>query len=111
MGDKALARKAEEERKAELMEMDNVTLRKLCDKAGVDPFVKEVLVDRISKRENDMGHYSKACAEDGDAPQNKSTDMVEALLANESTRKKDKELKSKQEEEVAKKRHELKAMS
>jgi hypothetical protein len=109
--DKALARKAENERKTELMEMDNVTLRKLCDKAGVDPFVKEVLVERISKRENDMGRYSKASAKDNDAPQNDSRDMVEALLANESTRKKEKELKNRQEEEIANKRKELKAMS
>merc|ERR1719215_2582670 len=39
--DKALAQIATEERKAELNEMDNASLRKLCEKADVDPFVKE----------------------------------------------------------------------
>jgi len=109
--DKALAIKAQEERKEELMEMDDTTLRKMCDKAGLDPYVKEILVDRISKQENEMGRYSRAVANQDEAPQTKKLDMVEALLANEGTRKKEKEVKSKQEEEVAKKKKELRAMS
>merc|ERR1712066_468961 len=75
--DKALAKKALEERWEELMEMDNVVLRKMCDKAGVDPFVKEVLVDRISKREHEMGRYSRAAPQKENAPQEKQVDMVE----------------------------------
>jgi hypothetical protein len=58
-----------------------------------------------------MGRYSRAVANKDEAPQAKKLDMVEALLVSESTRKKEKELKGKQEEEVAKKKKELRAMS
>merc|ERR1711988_268129 len=48
--DKALAEIAQQERTRELEALDNVQLQKLCSKVGVDPFVKEIMVDRISKR-------------------------------------------------------------
>merc|ERR1712072_1385522 len=57
--DKALAQIAEEERKQELQAMDSTKLQKLCAKMGVDPFVKEIMVERISKRENETGCYSR----------------------------------------------------
>merc|ERR1719201_2986858 len=41
--DKALARRAQEERQEELLTMDNATLHKLCNKAALDPYVKEIL--------------------------------------------------------------------
>merc|ERR1719408_1232283 len=49
--DKALAQIAQEERAQQLNAMDNNQLQKLCSKVGVDPFVKEVMVERISKHE------------------------------------------------------------
>merc|ERR1719183_1221746 len=93
--DQALARRAQEERHEELFTMDNVTLHKLCNKAGLDPYVKEILVERISKQEFVMGRYSRAVPNKDEAPQTKKLDMVEALLVSESARKKEKELKSK----------------
>jgi len=109
--DKALAQRALEERHEELLDMDNATLHKLCNKAGLDPYVKEILVERISKQEFVTGRYSRAVVKKDDAPQSKKVDMVDALLASESTRKKERELKAKQEEEVAKKKKDFRAMS
>merc|ERR1719272_2031920 len=51
--DKALTQIAQEERMQELNALDDNQLQKLCQKTGVDPFVKEIMVDRISKRENE----------------------------------------------------------
>merc|ERR1719197_1003138 len=55
--DKALSQIAHEERKQELVALDATKLQKLCSKIGVDPFVQEIMVDRISKRENEQGCY------------------------------------------------------
>jgi len=111
--DKALARIASAERKEELDAMDDTKLQKLCNKVGVDPFVKEIMADRISKRENEMGCYARpALAPEREAPKaEEKVDMVEALLANEAERKKEQELKSQQEDAAAQKIKELKAMS
>merc|ERR1719478_359246 len=64
--DKALAKIAEDERKQELDAMDNVKLEKLCGKMRVDPYVKEIMVERISKKENDSGCYSRPTVMQGD---------------------------------------------
>jgi len=110
--DKALSQIAEEERTRELSSMDNNQLQKLCNKMGVDPFVTEIMVDRISKKENEMGCYSRPALPQDEAPQaQQSLDMVEALLANEAQRKKENELKSQQMDKLAEKRKELKSMS
>lgn len=109
--DKALAQKAQEQRLEELMTMDSTHLHKMCDKAGLDPFIKEILVDRISKREYETGRYSRKRSQNEETNQEKKLDMVEALLANESARKREKELKMKKEEEVAKKKKELRSTS
>lgn len=111
--DKALTKIAENERKQELDGMDNAKLLKLCAKIGADPYVKEIMVERIGKRENDAGCYSRPSpVQEGDAANGDSKgDMVEALLANEAQRKKEKELRSQQEEGLAQKRKELKSMS
>merc|ERR1719178_141284 len=50
--DKALAQIAQEERTQQLQALDNSQLQKLCNKVGVDPFVAEIMVDRISKKES-----------------------------------------------------------
>merc|ERR1711865_167202 len=86
-------------------------LQKLCNKMGVDPFVTEIMVDRIAKKENEMGCYSRPALPQDEAPQvQQSVDMVEALLADEAQRKKENELKSQQMDKFAEKRKELKSM-
>jgi len=74
--------------------------------------VKEIMVERISKREYDMGCYSRPTLPQDQAPSAQpSGDMVEALLANEAQRKKERDLQIQQEEKAAQKRKEIKAMS
>jgi len=110
--DKALSQIAEEERTRELAAMDNNQLQKLCNKIGVDPFVTEIMVDRISKSEHEMGCYSRPALPQDEAPQaQQSVDMVEALLANEAQRKKENELKIQQMDKLSQKRKELKSLS
>jgi hypothetical protein len=111
--DKALAEAAQQERQTELQSLDSVKLQKLCSKMGVDPFVKEIVVDRLSKHEHDKGYYAKpSLIQDQEASKGeKSCDMVDSLLANETQRKKDRELRSQKEEAMAKRRKELKALS
>merc|ERR1711912_202878 len=102
--DKALAQIAQEERTRELAALDISQLQKLCNKVGVDPFVKEIMVERISKREYDMGCYARPTLPQEEAPAaQQSGDMVEALLASEAQRKKERELKSQQEEKALQK--------
>lgn len=111
--DKALAKIAEDERKQELAAMDTAKLEKLCGKMRLDPYVKEIMVERISKKENDFGCYSRPKpVQDDEAPvEDKKGDMVEALLASEAQRKKEKNLRNQQEEALAQKRKELKSLS
>jgi len=111
--DKALTQIAQEERKQELVALDTGKLQKLCTKMGVDPFVQEIMVDRISKRENEAGRYTRpALTQESEAPKaDKAGDMVDALLANEAQRKREQELKKQQEDAAAQKRKELKCMS
>merc|ERR1712086_899350 len=91
---------------------DNTQLQKLCNKAGINPFVTEIMVDRISKKENEMGCYSRPALPQDEAPQaQQSGDMVEALLANEAQRKKEQESRSQQEDKLLQKRKELKSLS
>merc|ERR1719271_836274 len=61
-----------------------------------------------------MGCYSRPTMPQDEAPSTvtqPSGDMVEALLASEAQRKKERELQSQQEEKAAQKRKEIKAMS
>merc|ERR1711924_269756 len=111
--DKALTQMAEDERKQELQAMDSGKLQKLCAKMGVDPYVKEIMVERVSKKENDEGRYLRPMLlQEEEAPKaDKQGDMVEALLASEAQRKKEKELRDQQEEALEKKRKELKSLS
>jgi len=50
--EQVLASQARESRREELLRMDTTVLSNLCSKAGVDPFVKEVMVERILARES-----------------------------------------------------------
>jgi len=110
--DKALSHIAEEERLQELNALDSIQLQKICQKTGVDPFVKEIMVDRISKRENEVGCYSRPVLPQEEEPKaQQKVDMVEALLANETQRKKENELKRQQEDQASQKKKELKSLS
>jgi len=111
--DKALTQIAREERKLELDALESSKLQKLCNKVGVDAFVKEVMVDRISKRESEMNCYSRpALPQEDETPKaDQNVDMVDALLANEAMRKKEMESQRQQQEKVAQKLKELKALS
>jgi len=111
--DRALEEIASDERMQQLNAMDTTNLQKLCNKMGVDPFVKEIMVDRLSKRELEMGSYSRPVVpqEESQAAAPQGGDMVEALLAQEANRKKERELKSQQEDQAAQKRKEFKALS
>jgi len=111
--DKALTKIAHDEREQELRALDVAKLQKMCTKVGVDPFVKEIMVERISKRENESGLYSRPnLVQDLDAPkEDRNVDMVDSLLANEAQRKKEQDKRNQQEEALAKRRKELKAMS
>jgi len=110
--DKALLQIAQEERMRELQALDNNQLQKLCNKVGVDPFVTEIMVDRISKTESMMGCYSRPSLPQEQAPSaQQSSDMVEALLANEAQRKREQEVRSLQEEKLSQKRKEIKSLS
>jgi len=111
--DKALVKAAQEAREAELRALDSTKLEKLCGKIGVDPYVKEVMVERISKQESDKGLYARPVqvSETDASKGEKNVDMVDSLLANEAQRKKERELKAQQEEALTKRRKELKSMS
>merc|ERR1719499_1565904 len=98
--------------------MDKIGLRNLCTAANVDPFVKEVMVDRIVKREAELGRFAKQqvpVEEEeevaGGKSEKKAKDMVEALLAQDANRKREAELKKQEEEIAANKRKELRALS
>jgi len=112
--DKALAQMAHDARESELASMDAQALKELCEKAGIDPCVKEVMVDRIVKCENSAGRFGRPTLE----REKKETlvtatggDMVDALLASEANRKRERELEKQEEEAAAKRRADLKNKS
>merc|ERR1719277_30049 len=122
--DKAIAQMARDARETELVAMDKVALQKLCNKRGVECFVKEVVVERVVKHEGAKGSFARpeAAGEEEDGAEEaapaaakaagkKAGDMVEALLANEANRKREREQKKQEEEAAASKRKEFKAMS
>lgn len=117
--DKALKQRAHDRREEQLLSMDKDGLRDLCTKAGVDPFVKEMMVERIVKRECELGRFSRPklaqdSEEDNDeqpAPKAGKVDMVEALLVSEAARKREAQLKKQEAEEAAKKRKDVESMS
>lgn len=112
---KAVLQMAHDERQQALEAMDAAVLKELCEKAGIEPYVAEVMVDRISQREHEMGCYLRpapAATNKTKAPEKeKKFDMVAAILESEKTRKKEEELLSQQEEAAANKMKEVKAMT
>jgi len=112
--DKALAEEAKQERRNELMSKDSIWLVKHCDKSSIDPYVLEVMVDRILEYETRHNKYAPPTQLKQDAVAQtpaKGGDLVEALLASEANRKREMELqKAKEAADVAKVK-ELNAMS
>lgn len=113
---KALTKMARDAREDEFQAMDKATLQKLCGEAGVDAYVKEVIVDRLLRCEVATGRFVRptfvALEEEIEVtPKNESVDLVDALLATEAARKKEMELKKQQQEAEANKRNELKGMN
>jgi hypothetical protein len=115
--DKALAKMARDEREQELVAMDKASLRRLCETAGVDPLVKQIMVERLVRVEGAAGKFARPSpapepvAEEEKPKKAKKVDMVDALLEEEAQRKRDLELKRQQEEAAAAKLKDLKAMS
>merc|ERR1712185_811378 len=51
--DKVVSRNIRSKRKAELMSMEKSAIVQLCEKTGVDPFVKDIMVERIMMQEDE----------------------------------------------------------
>lgn len=112
--DKALAKNAYDARRDELFSMDNGALKVLCTRASIEPYLKDVMVDRIMKQEMELGHFAPPSAKKEPEPKHdtaKPLDMVSALLESEANRKKEAELKKQQEAAIASKTKELMSMS
>jgi len=112
--EKALVQMAHEAREHELKSMDEQALKKLCDAGAVNPFVKEVMVERLVRCEAGNGRFdppAKQKEPEAEEPVSKKGSMVDAILANEARLKKEKELQQQEEEQAQKKFKEFKAMS
>merc|ERR1712192_77266 len=94
---KARAKAAYDAREAELSAMDKQALQKICTKEKLDPYVKDVMIERLIQRENELGNFSVPKKEEDEVPTTSTTkgSVVDALLA-----------KTKQEEEMVKKKQE-----
>merc|ERR1740121_2830514 len=83
--DKALAKMSTDMRVFELGALEADALQQLCKKASVDPYVKEIIVDRIVKREAAVGNFARPTLDTGleskEAPEAGGGDMVQALMA------------------------------
>merc|ERR1719390_23395 len=53
--DKLVSKNLRNKRKEELMSMDKPAVVQLCEKIGVDPIVKDILVERIMMHESEGG--------------------------------------------------------
>jgi len=107
-----------EERERELLGMDKAALREVCERLGVVPYAREIMAERITRRESEAGRFSRPVLEQEpkqeakpDKKDKKAGDLVDTLLASEATRKAELERNRKQEEALAKKVKELRAMS
>jgi len=115
--DKALAKIALDQRHSELTAKDKPVLSDLCEANGIDPFVKELIVERVVRVENKAGRFARPSSElkqlpDDDAQKApKKTDIVDALLANEENRKRERELRRQEEELTESKKRELRALT
>jgi len=112
---KTLQDLAHEKRESELMEMDKPTLRKLCDKACIDHFLKDVLIDRIVRHETAEGKFLRPAAAPVQEAEPKTTskkiDMVEAILAKGKETEEAAKIDVANAEAVAKRLNDLKGKS
>merc|ERR1712048_1187136 len=101
---KAFSQEAREEKEAEFNAMEKQALKKLCDKVGIDVFLKDVMVDRILKAENEKGAFLKPSSnleqEIADAAPKATSkkDLVDTLLIKQ---KEESEKTQKQAEDAA----------
>jgi len=115
---KAFAQMAYEARRAELKAMEKPALRVFCESAGVDPFLKEVMVDRIVKHEVAAGCFNRptlpseqeATSTSVNSTGAKKGNLVDNLLAEEADRKKQLAKQKQRDEEALSLTKELKAM-
>merc|ERR1712048_1168419 len=103
---KAQIQQAREERAAELNAMDKQDLRKICEKSGIEVFLRDVMVDRVVNYENEKGKFLKPesnlehdMADCTPKVASKASNLVDALLMKQ---KEDKEKSEKEAEEAAK---------
>ena len=91
---KARAKAAYDAREAELNAMDKQVLQRICTKEKLDPFVKDVMIERIVQRETELDKFSVPRKEENEVPTKSIAkgSVVDAILA-----------KTKQEEEMVKK--------
>ncbi|CAK0800440.1 unnamed protein product [Prorocentrum cordatum] len=112
---KGLAAMAVQEREAALHAMEISALVELCGRAQIDPLLKEVMVDRLLKHESASGRFARPEVHDDESMEGNvkegKTDLVDALLADETNRKRQEELKRKAEEADSNRRKELQAKS
>merc|ERR1719469_609678 len=103
--DKAILKHARDTRLGELKGLGAAGLKQLCDRAGIDAYVTEVIVDRIIRVEQAKGLFGRPKVEEEFVPPsetaNQSADMVDSFLASEVSTKKELELKKQEEEELA----------
>jgi len=92
--------------------METASLAKMCKRAGLDPYVKDVMVPRIIRKEIDAGHFARPLLEKQAEPDSskQSRDMIDDLLAEDTRRKKELELKKQRDEVKSKRIAELKEM-
>merc|ERR1712048_506002 len=111
--EKALAQMARDERLKEFQAMEIGDLRTLCEANGIDPCIKEVMADRVAKAEKLAGKFVRPSLEKKEEPieQSKGGDLVDTLLANESSRKAAQKKQIEQGEAIKAKMTELKAKS
>jgi len=90
--------------------MDAPALLKMCKKAGLDPYVKDIMVARIIRKEHEAGRFARPLPEkQAELESSKSQgDVIDDFLAKEANRKKELELKKQQDEAMSKRIAELK---
>jgi len=111
--EKALQKSVEEQRHKALSDMDGSALLKLCKKAQIDPYVKEVMIARIVRKEHERGRFARPSPEGPEEPvsnKKQGASMVDQFLAQEAIRKEQMELNKQREEAAAKRIKELAAL-
>jgi len=111
--DKALQKIAQDKRHEVLSDMEAPALLKLCKKANLDPYVKDIMVARIVRKEHEAGQFARpSLVKQMESDSNeKSCDVIDDFLAKEANRKKELELKKQRDEALSKRIAELKDMS